>query len=185
MASVASKEVWSWIKSLALAIILALLLREYVLGFYVVDGKSMQPTLENGQLVAINKLSYRFKEPRHGDVVVFVAQGPDFGIPDKRVLIKRIIALPGDTLEILGGTLLLNGQPLVETYIDIEMQGNYGPIFIEEGFFFAMGDNRSPLGSWDSREFGPRPLDTILGRADLIVFPIPGKVNRGEAVQNE
>lgn len=177
------KEVWSWIKSLALAVILALLLREFVLGFYVVDGKSMQPTLENGQLVAINKVSYRFKEPRHGDVVVF--QSPTFGSPEKRVLIKRIIALPGDFLEILEGTIILNGQPIVESYIDVETQGNYGPIFIEEGFFFAMGDNRNPQGSWDSREFGPRPLDTIVGRADLIVFPIPGKVNRGEAVQNE
>ncbi len=173
------KEVWSWIKSLVLAVILALLLREYVLGFYVVDGSSMQPTLENGELVAINKLVYRLNEPRHGDVVVFAPEGPPFGFSDKRVFIKRIIALPGDFLEIQEGALLLNGQPLVETYVDEKMQGNFGPLLIQEGFFFVMGDNRSPRGSWDSREFGPVPLDTLLGRADLVVFPIPGKVNAG------
>lgn len=172
----AGKEIWSWIKSLGIAVILALLIRQHVLAFYVVDGSSMHPTLENGQLVVVNKLVYKLAEPRHGDVVVFASALEEFGFKEKRVFIKRIIALPGDTLEIKEGTLLLNGEPLIEAYTSAEMQDNFGPLFIEEGFFFAMGDNREPLGSWDSREFGPRPLGEILGRADLIIFPIPGKI---------
>jgi signal peptidase I len=173
---VAGKEVWSWIKSLGVAVILALLIREHVLAFYVVDGSSMQPTLENGQLVVVNKLAYKLAEPRHGDVVVFASAGAEFGFEEKRVFIKRIIALPGDFLEIQEGTVLLNGEPLTEAYIDAEMQENFGPLFIEEGLFFAMGDNREPWGSWDSREFGPVPLETILGRAEFIIFPIPGNI---------
>jgi len=173
----AGKELWSWVKSLALALILALVIRQFVLAFYVVDGNSMLPTLHNGELVAVNKLAYRVKSPQHGDVVVFATQGGDLGLQDDRVFIKRIIALPGDILEIREGTLIRNGQHLVEDYIDVEMLGNFGPIFIEDGMFFVMGDNRRPTGSWDSRECGPVPLATILGRVDLVVFPIPGEVD--------
>lgn len=173
----ARKEIWSWIKSLTLAVILALVIREYVLAFYVVDGTSMLPSLHNGQLVAVNKLVYRLDDPHHGDVVVFVAQGEAFGPEEKRIFIKRLIALPGDFVEIRQGALFINGKLMIEQYIDVEMQGDFGPLFIEEGLFFAMGDNRRPNGSWDSRELGPFPLDTILGRADLIIFPIPGKVD--------
>jgi len=173
----ARKELWSWVKSLVLAVVLALLIRENVLAFYVVDGNSMLPTLQNGQMVAVNKLVYKIRSPHHGDVVVFVTKGPAFGLSEGKVFIKRVIALPGDIIEISEGEIFLNGQHLEEEYTDVEMIGNLDPIFIEEGQIFVMGDNRMPTGSWDSREFGQVAIETILGRADLVVFPVPGKVD--------
>lgn len=170
------KELWGWIKSLILAVILALIIRENVLAFYVVDGNSMVPTLQNGQMVAVNKLVYRFGEPNHGDVVVFITKGPAFGWSEDRVFIKRVIALPGDTIEIIEGEVFVNGVVIQEDYIDVEMMGDMPEVPVEEGYVFLMGDNRRPTGSWDSREFGPVPMDTILGRADIVVFPAPGKI---------
>lgn len=173
----ARKEWWSWLKSLVLAVILALIIRENVLAFYVVDGSSMLPTLQNGQMVAVNKLVYKLKSPHHGDVVVFATKGQGFGLSEDKVFIKRIIALPGDTIHIQGGVVWLNGEPLREDYIGGEMVEDMEAVTIGEGWFFAMGDNRAPTGSWDSRAFGPVPLKAILGRADLVVFPAPGKVD--------
>lgn len=165
----AGKEIWSWVKSLALAIILALLIRENVLAFYMVDGTSMLPTLNDGQMVAVNKLVYRFGEPDHGDVVVFRDRGAGGG----RVLIKRVIAIPGDTVQISEGQVWVNGQQLEEEYITADTEGNLGPLFIEPGFIYVMGDNRNPGMSWDSRAFGPIPLPSVLGRAEFVIFPYP------------
>lgn len=172
----ARKDLWSWLKSLIVAVILALVIRHFLLAFYVVDGNSMLPTLQDGQMVAVNKISYRFSGPKHGDVVVFKKEG-EAGLSEDRVFIKRIIALPGDIIEIRAGDVYLNGQIAEEKYIDAKIQGDFGPLFIQENLVFVMGDNRHPDGSWDSRRFGPVPLDTILGRADIIIFPIPGRVH--------
>lgn len=169
----AGKEIWGWVKSLALAVILAVVIREHVLAFYVVDGNSMLPTLNNGQMVAVNKLVYNFNSPRHGDVVVFLTE---FG-GENRVFIKRVIALPGDILEIQDGQVLVNGTLLQEDYLDVQMNGDYGPHQIELDSLFVMGDNRRPTGSWDSREFGPILLEKVIGRAEVVVFPIPTRVD--------
>lgn len=172
----ARKELNSWLKSLAFAVILALIVRNYVLAFYVVDGNSMLPTLENGQMVAVNKLVYRMNSPRHGDVVVFLKEGVPGSIRD-RIFIKRVIALPGDTVEIQDGKVILNGKPLEEDYIEVEADRGLAPQVIQEETLFVMGDNRHPRASWDSREFGPIPMDTVLGRAEVVVFPSPGLVD--------
>lgn len=173
----APKKMWSWVKPLVVAAILALFIRQYVLAFYVVEGNSMSPTLENGQLVAVNKLVYKFHPPRSGDVVVFVTRGDAFGPGPERVFIKRVIALPGDTVAIADGAVFLNGEPLHEEYVDVAAYDDMEPIAIGAGMVFLMGDNRRPGGSWDSREFGPVPMAAVLGRAELIIFPIPGKVD--------
>ncbi|MDD4079336.1 MAG: signal peptidase I [Eubacteriales bacterium] len=172
----ARRELWSWLKTLILAVILALLIREYVLAFYVVDGSSMLPTLHDGQMVAVNKLVYRIGSLRRGDVAVFETQKTLTGSTTERIFIKRIIALPGDTIEIREGKIILNGEELAEDYIDTVMEQDMELLLIEADTVFVMGDNRHPRGSWDSREFGPIPLDSILGRADLIIFPNPHKV---------
>ena len=173
----AGKELWSWVKSLLLAVVLALVIRENVLAFYVVDGNSMLPSLNNGQMVAVNKLVYNFSPPQNGDVVVFLTSGSMFGWSENRVFIKRVMAMPGDVIEIRDGQVFRNGQVLEEEYIDVEMNGEFGPLSIEQGWVFVMGDNRRPTGSWDSREFGPIPLEAIIGRAEAVVFPVPGRVD--------
>lgn len=168
------KEARSWIKFLLTAIVLAIIIRHFLLAFYVVDGNSMQPTLQNGQVIAVNKLVYRINPPRHGDIVVFAGEQ---GFSRGRPLIKRVIALPGDTLAIYDGVVFLNDRPLQEDYTGVLTSGFLEPIVIGENMLFVMGDNREPRGSWDSREFGPISIDSVLGRAALIVFPVPGKVD--------
>lgn len=169
------KNRWSWIRSIILAIVLALVTRQYVMAFYSVDGNSMSPTLRNGQIIAVNKLVYNYNQPRQGDVIVFLHR--ESAGNRGRILIKRIIALPGDTLEITDGTVIVNGAPLHETYINTPPAGDYEPISLWEDMLFVMGDNRIPRGSWDSRDFGPIPMNSVLGRASIIVLPIPGKID--------
>jgi len=173
---VARKELWSWLKTIILAIILALLIREYVLAFYVVDGNSMLPTLQNGQMIAVNKLTYRFGDLKRGDVVVFSTRKTMLGSAKEKVLIKRIIALPGDTIEIRDGKVILNGNELTEDYVDAEIEKDMELLLLGEESVFVLGDNRHTGGSWDSREFGPISRVSILGKADLVIFPNPHRV---------
>ncbi len=100
------KELWSWIRSLAIAVVLALLIRGNVMAFYVVDGSSMVPTLADGQMVAVNKIVYNLSDPSYGDIVVFYTDR--YG--HQRELIKRVVALPGDTISIQDGKLYVNDQ---------------------------------------------------------------------------
>lgn len=172
----ARKELWSWLKTLAIAIILALVIRQYVFAFYVVDGSSMVPTLKDGQIVLVSKISYRLGSFHRGDIAVFETEKSLTGMTVERDLIKRIIALPGDTIAIKGGKIILNGVELSEDYTDIDLETDMEPVLIEDDTVFVMGDNRHPRGSWDSREFGPVPFDTIIGRAIVIIFPLPKKI---------
>lgn len=177
------KELLSWIKTFVLAIILAILIKNFIATPYVVDGSSMQPTLTDGQILIVNSLSYRFKEPKRGDVIVFKHE--EVPVRDNWLdrllnrdgLVKRIIGVPGDTVLIEYGKVYVNGEMLEEEYVDYEITGSYGPVTLEDGMLFVLGDNRYPHGSSDSRFFGPVSVDSILGRADLSVFPVVGKVD--------
>jgi len=177
-----SKEIWSWVRTFLLAIIIALVIRNYVFALYVVDGSSMQPTLADGQILMVNNFSYKFWEPKHGDVVVFTKEGlvgtrRGNWLVGGNALVKRVIALPGDSVFIDNGQIFINGEPLVEDYVDYEITDSYGPITIREGEIFVLGDNRHPHGSLDSRSFGPVPISSIIGRADFVVLPSPHKVD--------
>lgn len=173
----ARKELWSWLRTIILAVIIALLVRQYVLAFYVVDGDSMEPTLSNGQMVAVNKIGYRFGSVQRGDIVIFEPPENITRYTKERVFIKRIIALPGDTIEIRDGKVILNGEVLVEEYIDTAVESDMEPLEIAPGTVFVMGDNRHPQGSWDSRsELGPIAIDSILGKAVLVIFPNPHRI---------
>lgn len=175
------KEIWSWIKTLVLAVILALVIRNYAFAFYVVDGQSMEPTLKNGQVLVVNNFTYRFWEPKQGDVIIFNKEeitGRRKNIfSSKFALVKRVIALPGDTVYIQDGQVYVNDQPLAEEYIDCEITEDYGPITLEDGWLFVLGDNRHQGASMDSRSFGPIEVSCVLGRADYIILPSPHKVD--------
>ena len=172
----ARKELWSWVRTLAIAVILALIIRQYVFAFYVVDGSSMQPTLKDGQVVLVSKISYKLGSFKHGDVAVFETEKTLTGLTLERDLIKRIIALPGDTIAVKDGKVFLNGDELEEDYIDFDVDQDMEPVLVGADMVFVMGDNRHPRGSWDSREFGPIPVSSIIGKAVLVIFPLPRKL---------
>jgi signal peptidase I len=130
----------------------------------VVEGPSMQPTLKSGEWIIVNRLTYTFGAPHRGDVVVFLP--PTHATTDD--LIKRIIGLPGETLEIRGGRVYVDGEELEEPYIQGATVRD-GRWDLEADQLFVMGDNREL--SLDSRSFGPIALGTVVGKAWIIYWP--------------
>lgn len=146
------------------AIVIAVLINLFLAQATRVYGHSMEPSLYTNQRLVVEKLSYRLHPPRRGDVVVL--RLPDRG---PELLIKRVIALPGETIEIHDGKVYIDGHPLDEPYLNHRTGGSFGPLTIPEGQVFVMGDNRG--ASNDSRSFGPVPLENIVGRAWLSYWP--------------
>jgi signal peptidase I len=130
-----------------------------------VDGFSMVPTLQDGEYVLVSKLSYRLGEPQHGDIIVFKYPGEP-----PQDLIKRIIGLPGDTVQVNGSVVYVNGQSLTEPYIAASplYQGQWQ---VPEGFLFVLGDNRND--SSDSHSWGLLPMENVIGKAVIIYWPPP------------
>jgi signal peptidase I len=167
-----------WIVVVAIALLLALLVRTFLLQQFSIPSESMSDTLERGDRVFVNKLSYRLHDVNRGDVVVFARPPgqPDDGIKD---LIKRVIGLPGETLEFRDCQVVVDGLVLEEPYVDracttppaesVDPEQD-AKVTVPDGMVFVMGDNRE--GSFDSRYFGPIDQDSIVGRAFVIVWPI-------------
>lgn len=165
------KEVWDWSKALIIAFVIVLLLKAYVFQLSTVKHRSMEPTLNEGDWLFINKIVYEFGEPKRGDVVVL--KDPSEDKSRKEHLVKRIIGIPGDTLEIRGGQLYVNGVLQVEPYTDVKIEdGDYAQITVSPDHYFVMGDNRHKNGSKDSRTFKEVPSNMIEGRGDMILWPI-------------
>jgi signal peptidase I len=140
--------------------------RPFVLEAFRIPSESMVPTLEVGDRVFVNKFIYRFTEPERGDIVVF--ESVNGGEED---LIKRVVGVPGDEIEVRSGTLLVNGEEQEEPYLNKELpfNGSYEPTEVPEGEVFVMGDNRA--NSADSRVFGPLPVENIEGEAFMRFWP--------------
>lgn len=176
-----AREILSWIKTILLALLIAIIIRNHVFALYMVDGTSMQPTLDNGEILVVNNFTYRFWEPKRGDVIVFQMEGVSSRkgnwLVGGNALVKRVIALPGDTVYIDDGQVFVNDQPLAEEYVDFEITGSHNPVTLEEGWLFVLGDNRHPGGSFDSRGFGPIPISAVLGKAEFVLHPSPHKVD--------
>ncbi len=133
-----------------------------------VSGYSMEPRIDSDELVLINALAYRFSQPERGDVVAFrhVRTGPS-------VYLKRVIGLPGDRVAIDRGTVLVNGAPLVEPYVQFGDARSFGAVTVPPNDYFVLGDNRPR--SDDSRAWGFVPASDIVGRAMLGLWP-PGRL---------
>ena len=147
-------------------IAVAFLVVNSLIGRFRIEQVSMEPNLHEGEYVIVDKVSYAFRQPERGDIVVI--KNPQPGQPD---LIKRVIALPGESLEVRGGQVYINGQALNEPYIQPPMGREQPLTQLQASQFFVMGDNRS--NSQDSRELGPRPASDIVGRAWIIYWPPP------------
>ncbi|MBY0010125.1 signal peptidase I [Paenibacillus typhae] len=173
-------EVLEWIKAIAIALVLVVLIRWLLFKPFIVDGPSMQPNFHTGERVIVNEILYDIRSPQRGEVIVFhvPSEGRDF--------IKRVIAVAGDTVKVEGDVVTVNGEPVDETYIQeaIDARHANNALYnnkdfpneevpdgtVPEGHVFVMGDNRSD--STDSRMIGYVPLGDIVGRADLIFWPV-------------
>jgi len=165
---------------------LAIIVRTFLFGAYYIPSPSMEPTLSVGDRIIVNKVSYRLHDVNRGDLVVFSPTGPAAadGIDD---LIKRVIALPGETVTLDAGRVIIDGGLLLEPYLpapdittDMEVVPGCagsaaGACTVPDGHVFVLGDNRA--NSRDSRFFGPVPVDSIAGRAFVRVWPL-GSLDR-------
>lgn len=164
-------EVWDWLKSIAFALIVVILLNLFVFNLSTVKGHSMEPTLLEKEWLFVNKFSYWIWDPERGDVVIL--KDPDMQSLERQYLVKRVVATAGDRVEVRTGKLYVNGEAVDEPYTDIKIEdGDIGPVVVPDGHYFVMGDNRHQKASKDSRSFGAVPKTNIQGRADFILWPL-------------
>ncbi|HLF25175.1 MAG TPA: signal peptidase I [Anaerolineae bacterium] len=155
-----------WLREIvdtALLTAIIFLLVNAATGRFLIKSVSMQPNLHEGEYVIVDKVTYLVSAPQRGDIVVFDLDGE----PDD--LIKRMIGLPGETIEISDGIVYINGQPLEESYAAPAPGSTLPARRLGTDEYFVMGDNRS--NSRDSRIFGPIHRETIVGRAWIIYWP--------------
>lgn len=176
---------WAPLGTLAMSLALALLLRATVAEARHIPSASMLPTLQIGDRVVVEKVSGYFSHPARGDILVFYP--PHYPTPQNFVdhslrwlsfssqipYIKRVIGLPGETIEVRQGQVWINQQPLAEPYIRELALADYPPTKIPPGTVFMMGDNRN--NSSDSRIWGPVPFNNIVGHATTRIWP-PNRV---------
>ncbi len=154
------------LETLVPAILIALLINVFVGQATRVEGQSMEPNLHTNQRLVVEKLSYRFHAPQRFDVVVL--EVPSQG---DELLIKRVIGLPGETVEIRDGQVWINDQPLDEPFLLSDTRpGRHGRVVVPPLHVFVLGDNRDH--SNDSRSFGPVPIDNVVGRAWISYWPL-------------
>ena len=160
------EEVKDWVVSIAIAVVLAFIIRYFIVELYLVDGPSMRPTLQSAERLVVNKFIYRFRAPERGEILVF-----RYPRDPSRDFIKRVIAVPGDTIEIKDGRVFVNQQLMNEPYILSKTRGDYPLTTIPEGHIFVMVDNRN--NSEDSRfaDVGFVPYNLIKGKAVLVFWP--------------
>jgi len=158
-----------WIETIIIALILALIIRTFIIQVFYIPSGSMEPTLHIRDRIIVNKFIYKFREPKRFEVIVFRYPGRKPGEP-KKDFIKRIIGLPGEKLFIKDGKVSINGKLLKETHPVNRDYSNYGPVGIPDKNYFVMGDNRP--NSADSRVWGFVPKKNIAGPAFIRIWPL-------------
>ncbi len=160
-------DIKEWIQAILIAVVVSLVIRIFLFETTLVYGHSMESTLSDKDRVIINKLVYHFYTPSRGDIVVF--KNPD---NMKENYVKRVIGIPGDTIEIIDEKVYRNGEVLDEPYINEPTKGNFPKVTVPPDTIFVMGDNRNH--SQDSRSplVGFVPIDNVLGKAQLRIWPL-------------
>ena len=174
-----------------IALALALIIKSFLIQAFFIPSQSMEETLMVGDRVLVNKLVYNFRDPRRGEIVVFenpmlpeedrnplsafwhwLTEGLGFSADPNKDFIKRVMGTPGDTMELKGGRVFVNGEHIREPYLGRnEDRSDFGPFKVPDDTFFMMGDNRA--NSQDSRSpaVGPVPRGKIVGKAFIILWP--------------
>ena len=172
------RAVWEWVFVVVIAIGAALFIRVFLFQQYYIDGPSMQTTLMPQDRVLVNKMSYKLHDVHRGDVIVFDRVTNEVQHDD---LIKRVLGLPGEALEIRSCVVYIDGVQVEEPYLNLEQTSqiepsarcgshtDMAPVVIPENMVFVMGDNR--VQSFDSRDFGPIDIDKVRGRAFVVIWP--------------
>ena len=157
------------------ALLCGLLIRTFLFEFAFVKGNSMKPTLLGGEALFVSTLSYKIGEPQRHDIVICRFPGRMMRrfkhIPQH--FVKRVIGLPGETIEIVEGVVHINGQPLNEPYLSpahAKFKTNRGPVTLGADEYYVMGDNRD--NSNDSRRIGPINRSMIIGKVKKVLFPL-------------
>jgi signal peptidase I len=170
-ASSAWRVLWELLHDVSVAVLFCFFLVTFVAQAFRVQGTSMQPLLQDGERIVVNKLLYRFHPIERGDVVVFwYPRDPAVSF------IKRVVGLPGDMLELRDGYLYVNGRVVEEPYLGGEGKqsfrdlSNLAPTEVKPGFYFVLGDHRG--SSNDSRNWGEVPEKYIYGKAVLRFWPL-------------
>jgi signal peptidase I len=171
-----------WVAVIVGALVVALVVKTFLFQAFYIPSGSMEPTLEEGDRVLVNKLSYDLHDVNRGDVIVFELDPEDVGPDGIKDLIKRVVGLPGDVIETRDGEVYIDDAPIDEPYLadgTVTGQTSEGqnPAIerqtVPEGHVYVLGDNRS--NSAESRDRGPIPIDSIVGRAFILVWP-PGDI---------
>jgi len=161
-----------WVEPIIIAVVLALIIRTFIVQAFKIPTGSMRPTLIEGDRILVNKFIYKFKEPKRGDMIVFLS--PE---DKKKDFIKRLIGLPGEELEIANGSILIDDKAVSKDSIIREIyyynRGDFGKkeeaIKVPEDAYYALGDNS--ISSRDSRYWGFMPKKYLIGKAFLIYWP--------------
>lgn len=195
------KEIFEWVYTIAIALVIAFAIKGFIFDVVKVDGQSMYPTLHNNDRLIVTKLGYK---PHQGDIIVLdstyktrtayyagleASTGEDYNwfkklvnyhnLPQnlkKKYYVKRIVALPGQTVNIVNGKVLIDGAELEEPYYDgvtsiTDPTVSY-PLTVEEGMVFVMGDNRPHSQDSRSAALGQVPIDAIMGKSQLRILPL-------------
>lgn len=167
----AGEFVWEVAKIVILALAIVLPIRYFLFQPFVIQGSSMEPNFYEADYLIVDELSYRFREPARGEVVVF-----KYPLDASKRFIKRIIGLPGETVEIKNGMVIITGadgdsRTISEPYIpDDSKAPDMAPLALAQGEYFVLGDNR--FRSSDSQDWGELPAENIIGRVELRLWPL-------------
>jgi len=158
------------LKTIGLSLILAFGIRTFIAEARYIPSGSMEPTLQVNDRLIIDKVSYNFKGPQRGDIVVFEPTDTLLQQNFHDAFIKRVIGLPRETVEVKGGRVYINNKPLKENYIAAAPDYTWGPEVVPAGSYLVLGDNRN--SSYDSHYWGFVPRDRIVGRAIVRFWPL-------------
>ncbi len=178
------KEIMSWILMLLAAVVIAVLIRTLVFEFIRVDGGSMNNTLIDGEIVFVTKFDYLSGNYQRGDAVLcryparntentlHLGAGLEMKLVSHTLFVKRLVALPGDSVAVMNGTLYVNDVPQTEAYVDYPPTYAYSRRVLGENEYFVLGDNRAVSHDSHSSDVGPISKDMIVGHIRTVLWPL-------------